>query len=171
MHFLRLLAAWWPGTQTARNNHLLACNFAKYLPIFLIFFTGRLSNKHFLISLLTTPPHLNNVATLSCNLSSIACFLTLIFYKVVWQHMLGVLGFLIAVWLQIYYGIRQWKNFEIRLRFDRDITMSMVSPFLWNTVHKLQTKPRDCKVKNGTRHRLEMLELTNKPRIVPNRKW
>ena len=34
MHFLRLLAAWWPGTQTARNNHLLACNFAKYLPIF-----------------------------------------------------------------------------------------------------------------------------------------
>ena len=96
MHFLRLLAAWLPGTQTARNNHLLACNFAKYLPI-LKSFHWQTQNKHFLISLLTTPPHLNNVATLPCNLSSIACFLTLIFYKVVWQHMLGVLGFLIAV--------------------------------------------------------------------------
>ena len=25
--------------------------------------------------------------------------------------------------------------FENRLRFDRDITMSTVSPFLWNTVY------------------------------------
>jgi len=30
VHFLHLLAVWWPGTQIARNNHVLACNFAKY---------------------------------------------------------------------------------------------------------------------------------------------
>ena len=40
----------------------------------LIFFTHRLSNKHFLIWLLTTPPHLKYVATLPCNLLLMACF-------------------------------------------------------------------------------------------------
>jgi len=29
MHFLPLLAKWWPGAQSARNNHVPACNFAK----------------------------------------------------------------------------------------------------------------------------------------------
>jgi len=33
VHFLRLLAVWWPGTESARDNHLFACNFAKYLPV------------------------------------------------------------------------------------------------------------------------------------------
>ena len=33
-----------------------------------------LSNKPFLIWLLTTPPHLKNVATLPCNLLLTACF-------------------------------------------------------------------------------------------------
>jgi len=37
-------------------------------------FTDRLSNKPFLIWLLTTPPHLKYVATLPCNLSLMACF-------------------------------------------------------------------------------------------------
>jgi len=46
VHFLRLLAVWWPGAQNARDNHLLACNFAKYSPI-KIFFSGKLSNKPF----------------------------------------------------------------------------------------------------------------------------
>jgi len=32
------------------------------------------SNKPFLIWLLTTPPHFKYVATLPCNLSSMACF-------------------------------------------------------------------------------------------------
>jgi len=36
--------------------------------------TDRLSNKPFLIWLLTTPPHFKNVATLPCNLSLIAFF-------------------------------------------------------------------------------------------------
>ena len=34
----------------------------------------RLSNKPFLIWLLTTPPHLKYAATLPCNLSLMACF-------------------------------------------------------------------------------------------------
>jgi len=42
--------------ESARNNHVLACNFAKYSPI-LFFFTRRLNNKPFLIWLLTTPPY------------------------------------------------------------------------------------------------------------------
>jgi len=37
-------------------------------------FTSRLSNKPFLIWLLTTQPHLKYVATLPCNLSLMACF-------------------------------------------------------------------------------------------------
>jgi len=37
----------------------------------------RLSNKPFLICLLTTPPHLKYVATLPCNLSLMACFANL----------------------------------------------------------------------------------------------
>jgi len=30
IHFLRLLAVRWPSAQSARNNHVLACNFATY---------------------------------------------------------------------------------------------------------------------------------------------
>jgi len=59
--------------ESARNNHVLACNFAKYSPFF-NFFTLRLNNKPFLIWLLTTPPHLKYAVTLPCNLSLIACF-------------------------------------------------------------------------------------------------
>ena len=55
LHFLRLLAVLWPGTQNA-------CNFAKDSSI-LFFFTGILSNTPLLIWLLTTPPHLKYVAT------------------------------------------------------------------------------------------------------------
>jgi len=33
LNFLRLLAVCWPGAQRARDNHVLACNFAKYSPI------------------------------------------------------------------------------------------------------------------------------------------
>ena len=55
-------------------------------------FTGRLSNKPFLILLLTTRPHLKYFSTLPCNLSLFSCFLTLMFYKVVWQHKCKVLA-------------------------------------------------------------------------------
>ena len=119
-------AVWWHGAQSARDNHLLACIFAKYSPI-LFSFTGTLSYYSFLIWLLTTPPHLNA--------SLIACFLRLMFHKVVLQHTQGLVGFLIIISLQIYQRMSQWKNFENRIRFNRYIAMSMVSPFLRNTVY------------------------------------
>jgi len=73
VHFLRLLAVCWPGTQSARNNSLLFVTLPNIHRL-KIFFTRRLSNKHFLIWLLTTPSHLKYVATLPCNLSLMACF-------------------------------------------------------------------------------------------------
>ena len=36
VHFLRLLPVHWPGAQSARDNHVPACSFAKYSPIFKI---------------------------------------------------------------------------------------------------------------------------------------
>jgi len=63
----------------AQDSHALACNFVNYSPI-LTFPPGKLSNKLFLIWLLTTPPHLKYVAALPCNLSLIACFLTCTFF-------------------------------------------------------------------------------------------
>jgi len=102
MHFLRLLEVWWPGAQSAWDNHAFACNFANiYLPI-LKSFSPTLSNKLFLICLLTSPSQLKYVATLPCNLSLIACFMTLVFHKVMWQHMHGVVWLLTTSLLQIY---------------------------------------------------------------------
>jgi len=71
---LRLLAACWPGAQSARDNDVLACNFAKYLPNLKKSVTHRLSNKPFLIWLLKTSPQLECVAALPCNSSLVACF-------------------------------------------------------------------------------------------------
>jgi len=84
--------------ESARNNHVLAGNCSKYSPI-LIFLTRRLSNKSFLIWLLTTPPHLKYVATLPCNLSLMAFLLTLMFHKVMQQHMQGAGGLLICIYV------------------------------------------------------------------------
>jgi len=38
--YFRLLAVWWPRTQSAPDNHLLAFNFAKYSPILKILKIG-----------------------------------------------------------------------------------------------------------------------------------
>jgi len=73
MHFARLANTLLKDEESARDNHVFACKFAKKLPI-LIFFTLRLSDKPFLIWLLTTPPHLKCAATLPCNLLVMACF-------------------------------------------------------------------------------------------------
>jgi len=43
-------------------------------------------------------------------------------------------GILIITVLQIYRWVRQWKNFENRLRSDRVTVMSLVSSFLGGTV-------------------------------------
>ena len=92
MHFARLANTLLRDEESARDNHVLACNLVKYSQIY-FFFTDIVSNKPFLIWLLTIPPHLKYVATLPCNLSLIACFLTLMFHKVVLQHMQEMVGF------------------------------------------------------------------------------
>ena len=71
IHLTRLANTLLKDEESARDNHVLACNFAKYLPIQKI--TDRLSHKPFLIWLLTTIPYLKYVATLPCNLSLMAC--------------------------------------------------------------------------------------------------
>jgi len=56
VHFLRLATTLLKDEKSARDKHVLVCNFAKYSPIKKI--TDRLSNKPFLIWLLTAPvPH------------------------------------------------------------------------------------------------------------------
>jgi len=58
--------------------------------------------------------------------------------------MVGVVGFLITFLLQIYQPEKEFRN---RLRFDRDITMSMVTPLFMqhgadNTVNSLTATDR-----------------------------
>ena len=89
-------------------------------------FTDRLSNKPFLIWLFATLPHLKYVATLPCNLSLIACFLT--------SHMRGVVRLLTTL-LQICYRIFQWKKFLKRLRFDRIMATSVWPRFFWPNLY------------------------------------
>jgi len=73
VHFARLANTLLKDEESARDNHVFAYNFAKYSPISK-FCSLSLSNKPFLIWLLTTPPHLKYAATLPCNLSFMACF-------------------------------------------------------------------------------------------------
>ena len=66
VHFVRLANALLKDEESARDNHVHACYFAKYSPI-LFFFTDKLNDKpSFLIWLLTTPPHLKYVPALPC---------------------------------------------------------------------------------------------------------
>ena len=44
VHFFRLLVMCWPGAQRARDNHVLACNFAKKIHRFKKKITHRLSD-------------------------------------------------------------------------------------------------------------------------------
>jgi len=94
---------------------------------FNFFSTLRLSNKRFLIWLLTTPLHLKYAATLVICRSWLV-LLTLMFHRVVWQHMLGAVGFLICIKLQIYEAIFIEKIVN-RFRFDRIMVMSLWSRF------------------------------------------
>jgi len=90
--------------ERARDNRVLACNFAKYSPM-LISFTDSVTNKPFLIWLLTPHHTLNMQLHHLVILSLIACFLSLMFRKVLWQYVQGVVEFLITSLLQIYQGI------------------------------------------------------------------
>jgi len=100
VHFLRLLAVWWPGAQSARTTTLLLVTLPNIHPV-LIFFTDRLSNKPFLICLLTTPLHLKYVATLPRDLS--------LFYNRLFSDFSVSQGIVTTITslLQIYQGIFQ----------------------------------------------------------------
>ena len=83
-----------------------------------------------MIWLLTSTTHCKYVATLLFNLSLMACFLALLFYKVVWQHTQGDVGHIRNSLLQIYCIIRHWMKFENRLRFDRIMVMTLMCRLL-----------------------------------------
>jgi len=127
VRFLRLLAVWWLGAPKVHETTTLLL--VTLCQIFTDFkkSTDRLSNRPILIWLLTTQSHLKCVATLLCNSSLIACFLTLIFHKVVWQHLLDVVRFLIICFAANLLENQPVEEYENRLRFDRDNTMS-ISP-------------------------------------------
>jgi len=74
MHFVCLANTLLKDEESASDNHVLACTFAKYSPIVKFFCTHILNNKPFLIWLSTTPAHLEYAATLPCNLSLMASF-------------------------------------------------------------------------------------------------
>jgi len=100
--FVRLATTPLKDEESARDNHVLAYNFSKYSPILKMFSLSDSAINFFLIWLLATQPRLKYVATLPCNLSLIACFLTLMFHKVVWQHIQGMAGFIVTSLLRIY---------------------------------------------------------------------
>jgi len=74
MHFAHLANILLKDEESARDNHIFACNFAKIFTGFNFVFTLRLHKKPFLILLLRTAPHLQYGATLPGNLSLMACF-------------------------------------------------------------------------------------------------
>jgi len=60
--------------------------------------TRKLSNKPFLIWLLTTTSHLKYAATLPCNLSLLACFADInVSQGSVYQHTQGAVGVLVSI--------------------------------------------------------------------------
>ena len=90
---LSLLAVWWSGAKVHETTTFWRVTL-RNIHRFKNTFHCRLSNKPFLIWLLTTLPRLKYVAAPPCNLSLMACFLTM-FHKVVWQHTQGMVGLLI----------------------------------------------------------------------------
>jgi len=123
------------GQHTAkRDNHVRTCNFAKYSPILNFFCTHRLSNKPFLIWLLTTLLHLKCVATLPCNLSLMACFAVInVSQGSVATH--ARCGRIFDIRLTANKRVNlPMKNFLNRLRTDRIVVMSLWSHFLSHPV-------------------------------------
>ena len=67
------------GQHTAKRRRKFTrqsrfCLFLPHIHRFKKYFTLRLSNKPFLIWLLTPPPHIKYVVTVPCNLSLLTCF-------------------------------------------------------------------------------------------------
>ena len=96
-------------------------------------FTRRLSNKPFLIWLLTSPPHLKYVAALSCNLLLMGCFGDISVSEgsvATYARCGGTFNILLTANLPGNHPV----NFLNRLRFDRIMVMSLWPPF-WPTMY------------------------------------
>ena len=87
------------------------------------------SNRPFLFCLLTTPPPLKYPATLPCNLSFIACFLTLLLHRATYARCGGIYNNHFTVNLLHNFPVKTNEN---RLRLDQS-----AATFSWTTV--LQT--------------------------------
>ena len=127
-HFARLASTLLKDEESARNNHVHACKLPNIYN----------SNKPFLIWLLTSPPHLQYVATLPCNLSLTACFAEINFSHgsvATYTRCGGI------------YNIHRTANlptetFKNWLRSDRNMAMSLWSHFfdpLCSHSNRLQT--------------------------------
>ena len=119
---------------SARDNLALASNLAKYSPI-KIFFTHRLSNKPFIIWLLTTPPHLKYAAIVPFNLSVMACFADINVSQgsvATCARCGGIFG--IHLTANLPRNLQVKKNFLNRLRIDRIMVMSLWPRFLAHPV-------------------------------------
>jgi len=98
-------------------------------------FTLRLNNKPFLIWLLTTRPHLKYTATLSCNLSLMACFADINVSQssvATYARCGGIFNPFNCNYLP---RNLPGKNFLNRLRFDRNIVLSLWPCFLAHPVY------------------------------------
>jgi len=124
MHFARLANTLLKDEESARDNHLLlACNFAKYVPIKNIF-TDRLSNKPFLTWLLTTAPYLKYVARLPCYLSLMACFADINVAQgsvATYAKLYGIFSIHLTTNLARSLQVKKCNRF----RFDRIVAMSL----------------------------------------------
>ena len=121
--FLRLLAVYWPGAQSVRDNHVFCQIFTE-----LIFFSDRLGSKPFLIWLLKTSLHLKYIATLPGNFSLIACFVTLMFDKIVWQHIRGVVGYINHFTTYLPRNLSEkifWKSVKIWQNYSHEFVASI----------------------------------------------
>jgi len=101
---------------------------------FKIVLTHRLSNKPFLIWLLTTPLHLKYAATLPCNLSLMACFADINVSQgsvATYTRCGGLFNTHLTANLP---GNLPVKKFLNRLRIDRIMVMSLWSRFLARSV-------------------------------------
>jgi len=133
MHFVCLANTLLKDGESAQNNHVLACNVAKYSPNFK-FFSLRFSNKPFLIWLLTTT-HLKYVATLPCNLLLMACFADTNVSQgsvATYARCDGIFGTCLTANLPSYLPAK--KNFLNRLRTDRIMVMTPWPHFLAHPV-------------------------------------
>ena len=108
--------------------------FARYSPNW-FFFSDRLGSKPFLIWLLKTSLHLKYIATLPGNFSLIACFVTLMFDKIVWQHIRGVVGYINHFATYLPRNLSEkifWKSVKIWQNYSHEFVASI---FLAHPLH------------------------------------